>query len=294
MPLAYVKHEAVSLRGNPDFSEKWIHDRICADPAVLGLGDLTVIERERVQSAGGRLDMLLSDVDSEVRYEVEVMLGPTDPSHIIRTIEYWDTEQRRYPAYKHVAVLVAEQITARFLNVISLFAGSIPLIAIQLNALKVGDQIVLNFVKVLDHSTDLRDDDREGGRDVGQDVDRSTWEGKVGSALMKVCDQVAEIANEIAEPKLELKYKKAYVALSVPGSFFNVMAFLPKKTFVNSIFTVNDPDAWATRLNEAGLDAELKRHGTRVLISLKKDDLQLHAQILRELIHQSIKESEEE
>ena len=30
-------------------------------------------------------------------YEVEVMLGETDPSHIIRCIEYWDIEKRKYP-----------------------------------------------------------------------------------------------------------------------------------------------------------------------------------------------------
>jgi hypothetical protein len=33
------------------------------------------------------------------------MLGATDESHIIRCIEYWDIERRRYPAYEHCAVL---------------------------------------------------------------------------------------------------------------------------------------------------------------------------------------------
>ena len=47
-------------------------------------------------------------------------------SHIIRTIEYWDIERKRYPQYEHCAVLVAEDITSRFLNVISLFNGTIP------------------------------------------------------------------------------------------------------------------------------------------------------------------------
>lgn len=129
--LEYVKAEPISLKGHPDFSEVWLHDQISNDPSILGLGlgDLTVIERERVQVGAGRLDMLLTDADAEstIRYEVEIMLGPTDPSHIIRTIEYWDIERRRYPAYDHIAVLVAEQVTARFLNVISLFAGSIPI-----------------------------------------------------------------------------------------------------------------------------------------------------------------------
>ena len=48
------------------------------------------------------------------------------------TIEYWDIERKRYPQYDHCAVLVAEDITSRFLNVVSLFYGTIPLIAIQM------------------------------------------------------------------------------------------------------------------------------------------------------------------
>ena len=48
-------------------------------------------------------------------------LGKTDESHIIRTIEYWDIERKRYPQYDHTAVIVAEEITSRFLNVIGLF-----------------------------------------------------------------------------------------------------------------------------------------------------------------------------
>jgi len=85
---------------------------------LLGLGELDVIDRERTQFAGGRLDMLLADTDPEAnaRYEVEVMLGPTDPNHIIRCIEYWDVERRRYPAYNHIAVLIAEEVTSRFLT----------------------------------------------------------------------------------------------------------------------------------------------------------------------------------
>ncbi len=42
-------------------------------------------------------------------YEVEIQLDQTDPSHIIRTIEYWDIEKRRNPNYEHQAVIVAEE-----------------------------------------------------------------------------------------------------------------------------------------------------------------------------------------
>ncbi len=223
VPLEYLKHESISLRKHPEFSELWLHDRICKDTSILGLGDLTVIDRERIQFAGGRLDVLLADVEDEVRYEVEIMLGATDPSHIIRTIEYWDLERRRYPAYDHVAVLIAEEVTSRFLNVIGLFAGSIPIIAIQLSALRVGEHVILNFVKVLDQRQLRVEDATEAAGE--ERVDRSTWEARVGSTQLSICDQIEQIANEVANPRLELKFVKSRVALSVPGSFFGSSVF---------------------------------------------------------------------
>lgn len=60
-----------------------------------------------------------------------------DESHLIRAIEYWDIERRRFPQYDHVAVVVAEDVTSRFLNVISLMNRTIPLIAIQLKGVEV-------------------------------------------------------------------------------------------------------------------------------------------------------------
>jgi hypothetical protein len=58
--------------------------------------------------------MLLKDSEEETMYEVEVMLGETDESHIIRTIEYWDNQKRRWPQRQHKAVLIAEHINWRF------------------------------------------------------------------------------------------------------------------------------------------------------------------------------------
>lgn len=81
---------------------------------------------------------------------MEIQLGKTDESHIIRTIEYWDLERKRYPQYDHVAVLIAKNITSRFLNIISLFNGFLPLVAIQLNAIKIEDGIAMVFTTILD------------------------------------------------------------------------------------------------------------------------------------------------
>ena len=164
--------ERIMLKSHSDINEKQIQDYIFSDPSVLGLGELSPIQREKIQPAGGRLDLLLAD-DNGTRYEVEIQLGATDPSHIIRTIEYWDSERKRYPQYDHCAVIVAEEITGRFMNVISLFNGSIPLIALQLSAFKQDDDLALTFTKILDRVTYANEEDEQF-----EVTDRKYWETK--------------------------------------------------------------------------------------------------------------------
>ena len=135
--LVIVEPDVVPMKGDPRFNELWLHNLLVDRPSLLGLGDLDVRDSERRQPSGGRLDLLLVDPETRTRYEVEIQLGATDETHIIRTIEYWDIERKRYPQYEHVAVIVAENVTSRFLNVIQLFNGSIPLIAVQLQLVKV-------------------------------------------------------------------------------------------------------------------------------------------------------------
>ena len=73
-----------------------------------------------------------------------------------------DIERKRYPQYDHCDVLIAETVTSRFLNVVSLFNGTIPLIALQMQALKVGDNITLIFSTVMDEFSRGRvDEDKD-------------------------------------------------------------------------------------------------------------------------------------
>ena len=104
--------------------------RSVTDPSILGLGDLQPVMKEKTQSQGGRLDLLLKD-DDDTMYEVEIQLEETNPSHIIRTIEYWDNEKKRWPSRSHKAVLVAEKINSRFFNVVQLLSKAVPIIGIQ-------------------------------------------------------------------------------------------------------------------------------------------------------------------
>ena len=141
--MSYLKGKRVSLKSNSEYTEKWVQDLIAEDPTILGLGELVLRDRERRQPKAGRLDLLLQDSETGRRYEVELQLGATDETHIIRTIEYWDIEKKHCPQYDHCAVLIAEDITSRFLNVISLFNGTIPFIAIQMQAIEVGEHHTL-------------------------------------------------------------------------------------------------------------------------------------------------------
>src|SRR6267154_4266581 len=116
-----AKAIATSLR-EAGVTENWLESHIADDPTILPLGDVEFIDRQRKQEKAGRLDLLLKDDSGDKRYEVELMLGSTDESHLIRAIEYWDIEHRKWPGYEHCAVLVSENVTTRFLNVISLFS----------------------------------------------------------------------------------------------------------------------------------------------------------------------------
>ena len=104
---------------------------------------MEIAGREHRQPADGRIEFRMRDAEAETYYEVEIMLGPLDETHNIRSIEYWDIERQRRLQFEHRAVIVAERITARFFNVLRLLNRAVPAIALQLNAFRIDDSIVL-------------------------------------------------------------------------------------------------------------------------------------------------------
>ena len=129
------------------YNEEWLQNQIWENPACLGYGDLEGITKEAAISSGGRLDLLFKNNDDDTMYEVEVMLGETDPSHIIRTIEYWDLIRKKWPQRQHFGVLIAERITKRYFNVIQILSNNVPLIAIQANIIDIVRTKELTFHK---------------------------------------------------------------------------------------------------------------------------------------------------
>lgn len=222
------KPERIPISKLDGISEKSIQEMIADDPSIIGLGELVLKDKERIQPRAGRLDLLMQDPDTNRRYEIELQLGKTDESHIIRTIEYWDIEKKRYPQYEHCAVIIAEDITSRFLNVISLFNGYIPLIAVQMNAYKFGNEVGLVFTKVLDEMPlGLIEEDEE----IQEATDRDYWLKRGTQATVKMADEMLSIINSF-KPGYELKYNKFYIGLAKDGQPNNFAIFRPKKNYM--------------------------------------------------------------
>lgn len=278
---SYTKLKPISLKTHPQYTERWLQDIIASDPSVLGLGTLSLKDKERVHPRAGRLDLLLQD-DEESRYEVELQLGASDESHIIRTIEYWDQERKRYPQYEHTAVIVAEDITSRFLNVIALFNGSIPIIAIQLTAVETKEGVGLVFTRVLDAvQRGLVDEDEP----VYEETSRADWQQKRATPeTVELADRIYELCRTFV-PGLTQAYKKNYIGFRLNDHPFNFALCKPKTKSL--LLEVGLPQTEETDEELKGTDLNVlsyNRHFGLYKLSLGKEDIEKHSDFLKSLL----------
>lgn len=282
MNYEYKKIKPIKLR-EIGKDEKWLQDRINEDPSILGLGELDIIQRERPQPSGGRIDFIMYDHSEEIKYEVEVMLGKLDESHIIRTIEYWDVERKRFPSVEHRAVIVAEEITNRFFNVIGLLNKSIPIIAVQLNAFLLDNSLVLNFVKVLDITLEENEDELSNI----EQVDRKHWESRVNPESIKIMDKIIGLLpKQTSEPRIT--YNRSHVAIGTTGNNF-CWFHLRKGAYVYIHMKIGseNKDEAIEKLANKGI--EVGQHKTenviKIVITLKELDDNIEA--IKELLLKS-------
>ena len=203
--------KTISIRA-AGYDEFCLQKQIVENASALELGDLEVISREKLQSSGGRLDILLKDPEDDTMYEVEVMLGETDETHIIRAIEYWDNEKRQWPQRQHKAVLIAETITRRFFNVIQTFSHAIPIVAIQASLIDAAGQKTLHFSKILDTYEEPEELSAEAQHEEYNEAywrDYAEWTLDAAKAFLQVITPVF--------PTASIKYVKYYIAIEVNG-----------------------------------------------------------------------------
>jgi len=263
----------VSIRES-GFDEYWLQDQIYENPTCLGLGDLESVAKEKQQSSGGRLDILLKNPEDDSMYEVEVMLGETDERHIVRTIEYWDNEKRKWPQRQHYAVLVAEGITRRFFNVIHLFSHSIPIIAIQVNLIESNNQKSIHFSKILDTYEEPEDGIIEEVHDEVYWRKKSTWTVDAANELFAIIGEIFESPS--------LRYLKNYIAINVVG---NNYFWFHKRSNPKSLLGFRISDDYVEEalklLDEQTISFVQKRN--RIKFTVDKDFIKKHADSLRQI-----------
>jgi hypothetical protein len=103
--------------------------RIADRPTLLGLGDLQV---KSPHCCLGQRSLLLEDRAERILYVAEVQLGPTDERHIIRLVERWATERRRY-GHTCAALLVAQSVDPRYRTILGLLSNAIQFVARELH-----------------------------------------------------------------------------------------------------------------------------------------------------------------
>ena len=119
--------------------------RLVEDPAILGLGDLDL---KRTASHPGQVSLVLQDRAGSILYVVELQPGPTDDRHVIRVVERWATERKRHPRNRCFAVLVAEEIAPRYLNVLQTISRAVPVVAMEMRMPEAAGIATLQFARV--------------------------------------------------------------------------------------------------------------------------------------------------
>lgn len=262
-------------------NEHWLESAIIEDPSILGLGDLDLYESQRIQPSGGRLDLLLGNRSE--RYEVELQLGETDPSHIIRAIEYWDVERRRYPNYKHTAVLVAEEISARFFNVIYLLGYNIPIIAIKATAHKINDTIGLTFTKVLD-TRDIIPTTEEN--EITPPVGRNYWLELLSEEQLALAE--ASI-REITEG--EPNYTKSWISSRINGRRRSRMRFCDYENRLYLIFMLGESEEVTAKVENLAILEGIYPYGYGFFLD-SEDQFNKHLPIFKKMFKLTIGEDD--
>lgn len=285
--MKHTRLKKLNLKKHSTLNEAWLQEAIAADPTILGLGDVVLIDRERIQSGAGRLDLLVQEAEGHGRFEIEIQLGATDESHIIRTIEYWDIERRRYPNYDHTAIIIAEDITSRFLNVVSLFNGFIPLMAFQVAAIETHDGVGLMFTKVLDTvKLGYLDDDQE----TAELTDRSYWETAKGRGTKKtvaLADEIAALTQDFA-PTAELSYNKHYIGFWVDGRACNFAVCRPQKNALRLEIRLPKDDEIDGIISDADLDMlDYDNRWRNYRLKLTADDISNKKEVIKSLLVQA-------
>jgi hypothetical protein len=201
--------------------ESWLEQWILEKPTRLGLGEIRIHKNQvtHYRNQGGRLDILGYRADLDTYYEVEIMLGECDADHGFRTLDYWARERLLKPNSRHVAVLIAENLSGRYKTIVETLPQFLPFIGIEIQVLKLPVEggvatIQMNIVAQPDDLIITTGD--EPAPDVGTgDIlrDRTWWETNSNPTFMSTVDKISAFCSELAGPSRVDYSAQSYVSL---------------------------------------------------------------------------------
>ena len=106
------------------------------------------------------------------------------------------------------------------------------------------------FTKVLDRLSLANEDEDE----TAEITDRSYWEKRSTSQIMKIIDKLFQDVSDITTG-YELKYNKFYVGIAKDGVAKNFISFRPKKQFFYFCIRLNEDEEITKQLEDKGFDA---------------------------------------
>ncbi len=201
--------------------EAWLQKWLIEKPSRLGLGDIEIISHElrQYKNRGGRLDILAYRTDLDTYYEIELMLGECDSDHGFRALDYWARERLKKPNVRHVAVLVAEDLSGRYKTVVETLPQFLPFIGIELKVIKVPYQEGVATIQAAivaqpdDLIIDAGDEPEQKRQGTSTPRDREWWESNSTQAFISTVDEITKYCIEKIGPS-RLDYSaQSYVSL---------------------------------------------------------------------------------
>lgn len=208
--------------------------------------------------------------DKNSVFVVELMLGPVDSSHIVRTIDYW--LENRKNVRRNVeckAVLIGERIIdSRFGEVVKFLTNSMPLVVKEVAALQLGGTMTLHFTTIF-RSADL--EERVESAEATP-VNAEFW-AKKDKQTLDVANAVVAILRDV-DSSVSPNFTQGYINVRVGNRTQGFIGFRSIKGRVRISVKVEDASTWRKRLTSAGLQViQTDKTDNKVRILVTQDDI---------------------
>jgi hypothetical protein len=157
----------------------------------------------------------------------------------------------------------------------------VPIVAIQLSAFKFGDEVVLQFIRVLDTYEFGADPDEDEPAEL---VDRGYWEKRTKPDSLAVVEAVKAL-TPTTKGEARITYNKHHIALGTSG--YNFCWFNPRRVASHCHLQIKlgaeKRQAIIDRLEEIGIDASVRGRSS-ISFNLSTKDITDHPDLIKDIV----------